>query len=66
MEYKIVPRQDDGTFDLFWQDAKKELEFLGNFDKLEQAQHEIDKMKKPMSQEETMSFLNDLKKDFTS
>lgn len=62
MDYEIVRRKDDGTFDLFMKDRKGNLDFIKNFVKLDQAKDEIESMKKPMSQTDMMTFVNDLVK----
>lgn len=62
MDYKIVPRQDDGTYDLFMKKSNGELDFVKNFDKKEKAKSEVGKIRNQMSQHELKTYVNDLVK----
>jgi hypothetical protein len=61
MTYKIVPRVDDGTFDLMAKYEDGRVDILGNFDSLEGAKEEIQNMKSPMSQADSLNFMRTLK-----
>lgn len=61
MTYKIVPRVDDGTFDLMAKYADGRVDILGNFDTMAEAKEEIQTYKKPMSQAETLQFMRQIK-----
>jgi hypothetical protein len=57
----IVPRTDDGSFDLFERKASGRLDFLSNHPNKDEASKERDSYKQPMSQGETLAFFHDLK-----
>jgi len=54
-EYKIVPRQDDGTFDVFMK-VGKGLDFVSNHDSLEEAEGAVEDMERPASKDDFESF----------
>lgn len=58
--YKIVPRTDDGTFDVFEQLPNGKLDFVSNHDNLEQAQNEIESMFEPIPQNQLAAYLKDI------
>lgn len=66
MRYRIVPRTDDGTFDLLGTYPDGKVDILGNFDNVEDAKDEIKSLRGHMSQGETLQFLNRLKQSLNN
>jgi hypothetical protein len=57
----IVPRSDDGSFDLFERKPSGKLDFLSNHPNKEEALEERESYKQPMGVGDTLAFFNDLK-----
>lgn len=62
MNLVIIPRKDDGTFDLYEKSSNGKLEFLSNHDTVKEAEQEKKNYHRPMSQEEIMNAVSDMKK----
>lgn len=61
MKIEIVPRTDDGTFDLYERHRSGRLDFLSNHPTMDEARSERNSYKRQMSKGETLAFLQDLK-----
>lgn len=61
MKLLIVPRNDDGSYDLFEKLPNGKLDFLSNHDSLKEARLEKDDLESKPSQMETLKFFRDLK-----
>lgn len=61
MKLVIIPRIDDGTFDLFEKLSNGRLDFLSNHESKEEAENEKESYGGPMSQEDSLRMIRQLK-----
>ena len=67
VDYIIVPKPSEGTYDIFEKDMRtKTLTFHSNHVKKDEAIRELDSLKGKPSQSDAMKFMRDLKLQLTN